>query len=109
MSSTAESFERYVVPGLFAPWASVLLGLPGRDPASGCSTWRAALASLARAAVPMVSPSGWVTGLDLDPANIAVAVRSATGRAGSSGGTSDAPSGCRSGMRPLTWWCASSD
>ncbi|TPG18198.1 class I SAM-dependent methyltransferase [Pedococcus bigeumensis] len=60
-------------PGLFAPWASVLLGLARPRPGERVLDLACGIGVFARAAVPMVSPSGWVTGLDLDPANVAVA------------------------------------
>ena len=73
MSSTAESYERYLVPSLFAPWASVLLALARPRPGERVLDVACGTGVVARAAVPMVSPSGWVTGVDLDPANLAVA------------------------------------
>ena len=73
MSSAAESYERYLVPSLFSPWASVLLGVA--QPQHGESLLDVACGTgvVARAAASMVSRLGKVTGLDLDASNLAVA------------------------------------
>ena len=73
--SAAESYERHLVPRLFAPWASVLLGVA--EPQRGERVLDVACGTgvVARAAAPMVSREGSVSGLDLDASNVAVARR----------------------------------
>jgi hypothetical protein len=43
--SSAEAYERYLVPLLFAPGAEYLVELAAPGPGRGCSTWPAGPAS----------------------------------------------------------------
>jgi ubiquinone/menaquinone biosynthesis C-methylase UbiE len=68
-----EAYERYMVPTLFTPWATDLVerlplhsGEHVLDVACGTGI-------VARLAAPRVSPGGTVSGLDLNPAMLAVA------------------------------------
>ena len=73
MSYPAESYEKYVVPALFAPWsahlirsANVQLGEYVLDVACGTGI-------VARCIAPHVGPQGMVIGLDLNPNMLRVA------------------------------------
>lgn len=72
-SNPAETYESYMVPTLFAPWASCLVQtarvLPGERVLDvGCGT-----GVVARGVAPIVGSSGKVVGLDLNPQMLAVA------------------------------------
>jgi len=73
MSNPAETYESYMVPALFAPWASRLvqsanpqLGERVLDVACGTGV-------VARHIAPLVGSNGRVSGLDLNPNMLAVA------------------------------------
>ncbi|SFM35006.1 class I SAM-dependent methyltransferase [Marinobacter zhejiangensis] len=73
LEGTAREYDRRLRPTLFAPWVKHTLDYahlrPGDDVLDvACGTGAAALG-----AVPMVSPGGNVTGLDLNPGMLAVA------------------------------------
>ena len=69
----AETYERYMVPALFAPAAEQLLAVA--RPRSGERVLDVGTGTgiVARRAVPHVGPSGTVTGLDASPAMLGVA------------------------------------
>jgi ubiquinone/menaquinone biosynthesis C-methylase UbiE len=73
MSSAAESYERYLVPSLFSPWASVLLDVARPQQGERLLDVACGTGVVARAAASMVSRQGTVSGLDLDESNVAVA------------------------------------
>lgn len=73
MSSAAESYERYLVPSLFSPWASVLLNVAQPKHGERLLDVACGTGVVARAAASMVSRRGSVSGLDLDESNVAVA------------------------------------
>jgi len=75
MSSAAESYERYWVPSLFSPWASVLLDVAQPQHGERLLDVACGTGVVARAAASMVSRQGTVNGLDLDESNVAVARR----------------------------------
>src|SRR5262245_26365664 len=79
MSNPAETYESYMVPVLFAPWAMRLLqsaGIKGGESALdvGCGT-----GIVARRAARQVGPKGKVAAIDLSAGMLAVA-RAAAGR-----------------------------
>jgi 2-polyprenyl-3-methyl-5-hydroxy-6-metoxy-1,4-benzoquinol methylase len=81
MSNPAETYERYMVPVLFAPSAERMVALARLRPGArvldvGCGT-----GSVARRAAPLVGPTGQLVGLDLSPGMLAVA-RAAASREG---------------------------
>jgi SAM-dependent methyltransferase len=72
-SNPAETYESYMVPTLFAPWASCLVRAASPRPGEhvldvGCGT-----GIVARLIAPDVGPTGRVVGLDLNPDMLAVA------------------------------------
>lgn len=73
MSNPAETYERYMVPALFAPWAARLVQAANPRPGErvldvGCGT-----GVIARCVAPPVESGGKVVGLDLNPNMLAVA------------------------------------
>jgi ubiquinone/menaquinone biosynthesis C-methylase UbiE len=73
MSNPAESYEQFMVPPLFAPWASRLIEAARPQPGErvldvGCGT-----GIVARRVAPCVGPGGRVVGLDLNPHMLEVA------------------------------------
>lgn len=85
MSNPAESYESYMVPALFAPWAAHLVEAANPQQGEqvldlGCGT-----GIVARHVAPRLGAKGAVTGLDLNPHMLAVA-RAAAGRQGLSAG-----------------------
>lgn len=83
MTSTnpAETYESYMVPTLFGPWASCLVQSANPQPGErvldvGCGT-----GIVARRVAPCVGPRGQVVGLDLNPHMLTVA-RAAAAREG---------------------------
>lgn len=80
-SNPAETYEAYMVPPLFAPWASCLVRSADPRPGEraldvGCGT-----GIVARAVAPRVGTTGKVVGLDLNPNMLSVA-RAAAAREG---------------------------
>ncbi len=73
MSSAAESYERYLVPSLFSPWASVLLDVAQPQRGERLLDVACGTGVVARTAASMLSRQGTVSGLDLDESNVAVA------------------------------------
>jgi ubiquinone/menaquinone biosynthesis C-methylase UbiE len=81
MSNPAETYESYMVPTLFAPWASHLFESANPQTGErvldvGCGT-----GVIARHVASLVGSNGWVSGLDLNPHMLAVA-RAAAEREG---------------------------
>ena len=72
MSNPAESYDSYMVPGLFAPWASQLLKRANPQPGEhvldlGCGT-----GVVARLAAPLLGSKGSVTAVDLSATMLSV-------------------------------------
>ncbi len=83
LTNPAETYERYMVPPLFAPAATALLDVARPVPGErvldvGCGT-----GIVARRVAPRVKPNGTVAGLDVSPAMLAVA-RNMAAREGTS-------------------------
>jgi len=68
-----EAYERYMVPALFAPWATDLVARLSLHPGEHVLDVACGTGSVARLAAKRVSPGGTVTGLDLNPGMLAVA------------------------------------
>lgn len=83
MSSTnpAETYERFMVPTLFGPWADVLLRAARPRPGERVLDVACGTGIVARRVAPTVGPTGQVVGLDLNPNMLAVA-RAAAEREG---------------------------
>lgn len=81
MSSPAETYETYMVPALFAPWASHLVDLA--EPRSGERALDVACGTgiVARTLARSVGPTGAVVGLDLSRSMLEVASAAAMGEA----------------------------
>lgn len=73
MSYPARSYERYMVPGLFAPWASHLVQAANPQPGEDVLDVACGTGIVARRIAPRVGSQGRVAGLDLDPDKIDVA------------------------------------
>ncbi len=73
MSNPAETYESYMVPTLFGPWASHLVQMA--NPQSGERVLDVACGTgiVARQVAPMVGTNGAVTGFDLNPNMLEVA------------------------------------
>jgi ubiquinone/menaquinone biosynthesis C-methylase UbiE len=72
-SNTAEEYEQYLVPAVFGPWASRLLGLAGLQPGERVLDVACGTGLVARRAAQQVGSSGKVVGVDLNPAMLAIA------------------------------------
>jgi ubiquinone/menaquinone biosynthesis C-methylase UbiE len=73
MSNPAESYENYMVPALFAPWASRLVQSANLHPGQRVLDLACGTGIVARRAASLLKGSGSVTGLDLNPNMLAVA------------------------------------
>ena len=73
MSYAAESYENYMVPGLFAPWSSHLIQIANPQPGEHVLDVACGTGIVARQIAPRVGPQGIIIGLDLDPDKINVA------------------------------------
>jgi SAM-dependent methyltransferase len=81
MSNPAESYESYMVPVLFGPWARRLVGLASPRPGEHVLDLACGTGAVARQAAPLVGSIGTVTGVDLSPHMLEVA-RAASRREG---------------------------
>src|SRR4030095_8401668 len=72
-SDLAESYENYMVPGLFAPWSSHLIQIANPQPGERVLDVACGTGIVARQIAPRVGPQGIIIGLDLDPDKINVA------------------------------------
>ena len=81
MSNPAETYESYMVPALFTPWASRLV--ESANPKSGERILDVACGTgiVARRVAPRTGPNGKVIGLDLNP-NMLTVARAAAEREG---------------------------
>ncbi len=77
MSNPAETYERYMVPTLFAPWASRLVQSANPKPGERVLDLACGTGIVARRVAPRVGAEGAVTGLDLNAHMLAVARASA--------------------------------
>jgi ubiquinone/menaquinone biosynthesis C-methylase UbiE len=73
MSYLAESYERFMVPSLFAPWASYLIERANPQPGERVLDIACGTGIVARNVAPLVGPKGIVIGLDANPDMINVA------------------------------------
>jgi len=71
--SAPESYERYLVPTIFTPWAHDLVAQVALQPGERVLDVACGTGIVARCAAPQVGPSGSVMGLDLNPGMLAVA------------------------------------
>lgn len=81
MSNPAESYESYMVPTLFAPWASHLVQSANPQHGERVLDLACGTGIVARHVAPRLGATGAVTGLDLNPHMLAVA-RAAADRQG---------------------------
>jgi ubiquinone/menaquinone biosynthesis C-methylase UbiE len=70
-----EAYERCLVPALFRGWAQSLVGLANLHSGERVFDVACGTGIVARLAAPMVGVTGSVTGLDADPAMVAVACK----------------------------------
>ncbi|MGQ0604018.1 MAG: class I SAM-dependent methyltransferase [Anaerolineales bacterium] len=73
MSNPAETYESYMVPTLFGPWASRLIQSANPQPGERTLDVACGTGIVARRVVPRVGSTGKVVGLDLNPDMLAVA------------------------------------
>jgi ubiquinone/menaquinone biosynthesis C-methylase UbiE len=81
MSNPAETYESYMVPPLFAPFAQRLVAAADPRPGERVLDIACGTGIVARLAAPYVGSTGALVGIDLNPDMLAVA-RAAAGRAG---------------------------
>lgn len=72
-TTTAEMFDQYFGPALFAPWARVLLECASPQPGERVLDLACATGTVARHVAPIVGRKGKVIGLDINPDMLAVA------------------------------------
>src|SRR5262245_18890501 len=73
MSYPPESYENYIVPSLFAPWASFLVQSAPVQPSERVLDLACGTGIVARYVAPRVGSLGTVIGLDLNPDMLSVA------------------------------------
>jgi SAM-dependent methyltransferase len=73
--SGPEAYEHYLVPAIFAPWATVLLELAGLQPGENMLDAACGTGIVARQAASRVGGTGKVTGVDLNSGMLEVARR----------------------------------
>jgi ubiquinone/menaquinone biosynthesis C-methylase UbiE len=71
--SPADTYERYFVPAMFLPWATILLRHALLQPRERVLDVACGTGIVARQAAPLVGADGQVVALDMDPAMLAVA------------------------------------
>ena len=71
--SAPETYERYLVPAIFAPWALLLIELATLRPGERVLDVACGTGVVTHLAAPHVGTSGQVVGLDLNPGMLAVA------------------------------------
>lgn len=81
MSNPAETYENYMVPTLFAPWASRLVQVAQPQPGERALDVACGTGVVARQVASSVGATGTVVGLDINPHMLAVA-RTTAGREG---------------------------
>ena len=69
----SEIYERFMVPAMFARWATILLELVAPQPGERVLDLACGTGIVARTVAPMVQPGGEVFGVDFNPAQIATA------------------------------------
>ena len=79
MSYLAESYERFMVPSLFAPWATYLVQRANPQPGEYVLDIACGTGIVARSVAPLVGSQGTVSGLDANPEMISMA-RTSAGR-----------------------------
>lgn len=72
-ANPAETYERYMVPALFAPAAEHLLAVASLRPGENVLDLGTGTGIVARLAAPNVAPTGLVTGVDVSPHMLSVA------------------------------------
>jgi len=73
MSYLAESYERFMVPSLFGPWASYLIERANPQPGERVLDIACGTGIVARNVAPRVGSQGLVVGLDVNPDMISMA------------------------------------
>ena len=73
MSNPAETYESFMVPTLFAPWAGRLIQSANPQPGERVLDVATGTGIVARRVAPYIEPKGSVIGLDLNPNMLAVA------------------------------------
>ena len=73
MSYAAESYENYMVPGLFAAWSSHLIQIANPQPGERVLDVACGTGIVARRIAPLVGSQGTVIGIDLNPGMIDMA------------------------------------
>lgn len=81
MSYPAESYENFMVPGLFGPWSSHLIQSANPQPGERVLDVACGTGIVARRSAPLVGSQGTVIGIDLNPGMIDMA-RAAAEREG---------------------------
>jgi SAM-dependent methyltransferase len=71
--SAAETYEEYLVPAIFAPWAADLLDVVAPQPGEQILDVACGTGILTRLVVERVGPRGRIVGLDVNPGMLAVA------------------------------------
>lgn len=89
-TTTAEAYEKHMVPGMFAHWTELVVGLAAPQPGEHVLDVACGTGVGARVAARGVGSAGKVVGLDIDPGVVEVARKMAQGI-----GT------------PMEWHCAS--
>lgn len=77
MPYPSESFERYIVPALFEPWAEKLIRFAQPRPGEHVLDVACGTGIVARRITPLVAPSRMVAGIDFNPNMVRVARQAA--------------------------------